>query len=113
MEDVRKLVPRTPPEGFLTWAADVLSGELDTHGFLYEQEWVEDCGLEVLLDEYARPRKRRMVRVQCSCCGYHDLYHYGRGQRGYGFILPESFTEVEGGMVYEDGDIKQQHVTAL
>lgn len=105
MEDVRKLVPRTPPEGFLTWAADVLSGELDTHGFLYEQEWVEDCGLEVLLDEYARPRKRRMVRVQCSCCGYQDLYHYGRGQRGYGFILPESFTEVEGGTVYEDGDI--------
>ena len=79
MEGVRKLVPRTPPEGFLAWAADVLSGELDTHGFLYEQEWVEDCGLEVLLDEYARPRKRRMVRVQCSCCGYHDLYHYGRG----------------------------------
>lgn len=105
MEDVRKLVPRTPPEGFLTWAADVLRDRLDTHGFLYEQEWVEDCGLEVLLDEYAHPRKRRMVRVQCSCCGYQDLYHYGRGQRGYGFILPESFTEVEGGMVYEDGDI--------
>ena len=105
MEDVRKLVPRTPPEGFLAWAANVLSGELDTHGLLYEQEWVEDWGLEVMLDEYARPRKRRMVRVQCSCCGHQDLYHYGRGQRGYGFILPESFTEVEGGTVYEDGDI--------
>ena len=41
MEDVRELVPRTPPEGFLTWAAAALGGELDTHGFLYEVEWVE------------------------------------------------------------------------
>ena len=40
MEDVRKLVPRTPPEGFLTWAAAMLRDRLDTHGFLYEQEWV-------------------------------------------------------------------------
>ena len=42
MEDVRELVPRKPPEGFLTWAAAALEGELDTHGFLYEVEWVED-----------------------------------------------------------------------
>ena len=104
MEDVRKLVPRRPPEGFLDWAAAVLQGELDTHGFLYEQEWVEDWGLEQLLDEYARPRKRKMVRVECSCCGYQELYHYGRGQKGYGFVLPESYTEEEGGTVYEDGN---------
>lgn len=104
MEDVRALVPRTPPEGFLTWAAAALEGELDTHGFLYEVEWVEDYGLDFLLDEWASPRKRKMVRVQCSCCGYEDRYHYGRGQRGYGFVLPESYAEVEGGTVYEDGD---------
>lgn len=104
MEDVRALVPRTPPEGFLTWAAAALEGELDTHGFLYEVEWVEDHGLDFLLDEWASPRKRKMVRVQCSCCGYEDRYHYGRGQRGYGFVLPESYAEVEGGTVYEDGD---------
>ena len=104
MEDVRALVPWTPPEGFLTWAAAALEGELDTHGFLYEVEWVEDYGLDFLLDEWARPRKRKMVRVQCSCCGYEDRYHYGRGQRGYGFVLPESYAEVEGGTVYEDGD---------
>ena len=30
MEDVRALVPRTPPEGFLTWAAAALEGELDS-----------------------------------------------------------------------------------
>lgn len=104
MEDVRKLVSLQPPEGFLTWASAILQDELDTHGFLYELEWVEDYGLDVMLDEWARPRKRKMVRVQCSCCGHQDLYHYGRGQKGYGFILPESFTEVEGGMVYEDGE---------
>lgn len=104
MEDVRKLVPRQPPEGFLGWAAEVLRDELDTHGFLYEQEWVEDWGLDFILDEYAKPRKRRLVRVQCSCCGYQDLYHYGMGQKRYGFILPESFTEEEGGTVYEDGE---------
>lgn len=104
MEDMRNLVPRQAPEGFLTWVSAICQDELDTHGFLYEQEWVEDWGLDVLMDEWASPRKRKMVRVQCSCCGYQDLYHYGRGLRGYGFILPESFTEMEGGQVYEDGD---------
>ena len=78
MRDFRKLIPREPPEGFLEWAAKELCGALDTYGMLYEQEWVEDWGLEQVLDEYARPRKRRMVRVECSCCGYRDLYHYGK-----------------------------------
>ena len=106
MEDVRKLVPREPPEGFLAWAAETMADELETFGMLYEQEWVEDWGLEAILDEWAAPRKRRMVRVECSCCGYRDLYHYGRmyGNNGYGFVLPESYAEVEGGTVYGDGD---------
>lgn len=105
MEDVRKLVPREPPEGFLAWASRMLCGDLDTYGFLYEQEWVEDWGLDYLLDEWAKPRKRRMVRVRCACCGYEDLYHYGRGCCGeYGFVLPESYAEVEGGTVYGDGE---------
>ena len=108
MRDLRKLIPREPPEGFLEWAAKELCGDLDTYGMLYEQEWVEDWGLEQLLDEYARPRKRRMVRVECSWCGYRDLYHYGKlsgwNQGGYGFVLPESYAEVEGGTVYGDGE---------
>ena len=108
MRDLRKLISREPPEGFLEWAAKELCGDLDTYGMLYEQEWTEDWGLEQLLDEYSRPRKRRMVRVECSCCGYRDLYHYGKitGWKpgGYGFVLPESYTEVEGGMVYGEGD---------
>lgn len=108
MRDLRKLIPRKPPEGFLEWAAKELFGDLDTYGMLYEQEWVEDWGLEQLLDEYSRPRKRRMVRVECSCCGYRDLYHYGKlsgwNRGGYGFVLPESYAEVEGGTVYGDGE---------
>ena len=105
MEDMREQISRDPPEGFLEWAARELAGELDTFGFLYEQEWAEDWGLEQLLDEWAKPRKRRMVRVECSCCGYRDLYHYGWDYKtGYGFVLPESYTEVEGGAVYGDGE---------
>lgn len=108
VHDFRKLIPREPPEGFLEWAAKELCGSLDTYGMLYEQEWVEDWGLDLLLDELAKPRKRRMVRVECSCCGYRDLYHYGKitGWKpgGYGFVLPESYAEVEGGTVYGDGE---------
>lgn len=108
MRDVRKLIPREPPEGLLAWAAQELAGQLDTHGMIYEQEWVDDWGLEVLLDEWAKPRKRRMVRVECSCCGHQDLYHPGKitGWKpgGYGFVLPESYAEVEGGTVYGAGD---------
>ena len=105
MEDMREQISREPPEGFLEWAARELAGDLDTFGFLYEQEWAEDWGLEQLLDEWAKPRKRRMVRVECSCCGYRDLYHYGRDYKaGYGFVLPESYTEVEGGTIYGDGE---------
>lgn len=106
MEDVRELVPREPPEGFLAWAAQTLAGELDTYGMLYEQAWVESWSPETVLDERARPRKERMVLVECSCCGYQDLYHYGRTYNGggYGFILPESYAEVEGGTVYGDGE---------
>ena len=102
---MRKLVPREPPEGFLAWAAKELCGDLDTHGMVYEQEWTADFGLEQVLDEWTKPRKRRMVRVECSCCGYRDLYHYGRASNSsYGFVLPESYTEVEGGTVYGDGE---------
>ena len=108
VRDFRKLIPREPPEGFLEWAAKELCGSLDTYGMLYEQEWVEDWGLDLLLDELAKPRKRRMVRVECSCCGYRDLYHYGKitgwEPGGYGFVLPESYAEVEGGTVYGDGE---------
>lgn len=103
MQDVRKLVPREPPDGFLTWVENHVD-TLEAHGLIYTQEWVEDCGLEVLLDEWSGPRKRRMVRTKCSFCGHEELLHYGRGQKDYGFILAETYSEVEGGSVAEDGD---------
>lgn len=103
MRDVRKLVPREPPDGFLAWAEEKLDS-LETHGLIYAQEWVDDWGLEVLLDEWAGPKKRRMVRTKCSFCGYEELLHYGRGQRDYGFIPAETYSEVEGGSVAEEGD---------
>ena len=37
MKDVRKLVPRTPPEGLLEWAAE-RHKELDQDGLLIETE---------------------------------------------------------------------------
>ena len=103
MQDVRKLVPREPPDGFLTWVENHVD-TLEAHGLIYTQEWVEDCGLEVLLDEWSGPRKRRMVRTKCSFCGHEELLHYGRGQKDYGFIPAETYSEVEGGSVAEDGD---------
>ena len=67
MEDVRKLVPREPPEGLLEWAAERCP-ELDRDGLLMETVWARDWSLETVLDEWARDRKVRAVRVQCSAC---------------------------------------------
>lgn len=58
MKDVRKLVPRTPPEGLLEWAAE-RHKELDQDGLLIETEWAQDWSLEVMLDEWAENRKVR------------------------------------------------------
>ena len=54
MRDLRKLISRKPPEGFLEWAAKELCGDLDTYGMLYEQEWVEDWGLERIASLFRR-----------------------------------------------------------
>ena len=53
MKDVRKLVPRTPPDGLLEWAAGTKE-ELDEDVLLIETEWAEDYRLEVILDEWAQ-----------------------------------------------------------
>lgn len=91
--DCRALVPRTPPAELWAWARKELSEDLNRHGLLYQAEWVQDWGLEQLLDEGAKPRKVKMVRVACSCCGESQLLHWGRTEKGYGFVLPE---DVEG-----------------
>ena len=74
MKDVRKLVPRTPPEGLLEWAAGAKE-ELDEDVLLIETEWAEDFRLEVILDEWPRERRcgpfgppAQPVR-RAACCG--------------------------------------------
>ena len=88
--DYRALVPREPPEGLREWALKTRAGEPDRHGLVYEVEYVQDYGLSQLLDEGAKPRKIKMVRVTCSCCGESILLNWGKDKdHGYGFVLPE------------------------
>ncbi|WP_297301130.1 PcfJ domain-containing protein [uncultured Oscillibacter sp.] len=84
---VAKLVSRTPPEGLTDWA--LVRDDLEYWGLVYEAVWVRDNGLEVLLDEWARPRKRKMVEVRCSCCGESRIMPWARTDKqhgGYGFL---------------------------
>lgn len=87
MERVAKLVSRTPPEGLTDWAP--VRDDLEYWGLVYEAVWVQDNGLEVLLDEGARPRKRKAVEVRCSCCGESRIMPWARTDKqhgGYGFL---------------------------
>lgn len=89
-KDYRALVPRTPPEGLREWVANTCRSELEQSGLVYEVEYVKDCGLLQLLDEWAPPRKIKMVRVTCSCCGESLLLNWVKDEdHGYGFVLPE------------------------
>lgn len=104
MKDVRKLVPRTPPEGLLEWAAGAKE-ELDEDVLLIETEWAEDFRLEVILDEWAQRKKVRAIRATCSACTESGLLWRSRDGRGdWGFLHPDSWTEGEGGAVCVDGD---------
>ena len=104
MEDVRKLVPRTPPEGLLEWTAE-RHKELEQDGLLIETEWAEDYRLEVILDEWAQRKKVRAIRATCSACKESGLLWRGQDGRGeWGFIHPGTWTEGEGGEVCADGD---------
>lgn len=87
MERAAKLVPRTPPEGLTAWAP-VRDG-LEYWGLVYEAVWIPDNGLEQMLDEWARPRKRKMVEVRCSCCGDSRIMPWAKTddrRGGYGFL---------------------------
>lgn len=93
--DYRPLVPREPPEGLREWVLETCRGQFDRHGLVYEVEHVRDCGPCQLLDAWAKPRKVKMVRVTCSCCGESLLLDWGKdGKHSYGFILPD---DAEGG----------------
>lgn len=87
MERVAKLVSRTPPEGLTDWAP--VRDDLEYWGLVYEAVWIQENGLEVLLDEWARPRKRKAVEVRCSCCGESRIMPWAKTDKqhgGYGFL---------------------------
>ncbi len=87
--DYRQLVPREPSEGLREWVLDTCRSELDRSGLVYEIEYVRDYGLLQVLDEWAEPKKIKMVRVTCSCCGESLLLDWVKDEKhGYGFIHP-------------------------
>ena len=88
--DYRGLVPRIPPEGLREWVLKACAAELGRHGLVYEVEYAQDYGLCQLLDAWAEPKKIKMVRVTCSCCGDSMLLNWAKDEkRGYGFVLPD------------------------
>lgn len=87
--DLRGLVPRTPPEGLLGWTFSHCGCDLDRHGLVYEVEYSDQWDPCALLDPYETPKKRKMVRVTCSCCGTSTLLNWAKdSSRGYGFVHP-------------------------
>ena len=103
MRNYCKLVPRTPPEGFLDWCREKSrtrdEGEdpLDIHGLVFEAEWVEEEGIAPMLEE-RKPRKIKMVHLRCTACGEERWVNWeGRttalGKPDYGFLSRENGCE--------------------
>ncbi|WP_300415847.1 PcfJ domain-containing protein [uncultured Oscillibacter sp.] len=93
MERVAKLVSRKPPEGLTDWAP--VRDALELWGLVYEAVWIPDRGLEQILDEWAPPRKRKMVEIRCSCCGESRIMPWGKTDErhgGYGFLQEDKET---------------------
>ena len=90
MEWVGKLVPHEPPEGLFKW--ETVQRALDVHALIYEAVWVQDTSLEAMLDEQARGRKIKAVKVRCSFCGQEEILNWYRADTyhgGYGFLHPQ------------------------
>lgn len=93
MEDVRALIPRKAPDGLLDWTP--VQRDLEVHGLIYEAVWVQEWPLEVIMDEWAKPKKVKYVKVRCSFCGGEDLLQWAQAEErrgGYGFIHPKEHT---------------------
>ena len=103
--DYRPLVPREPPAGLREWTLNTYREKLDRFGLIYDVAYVKDYGLLQMLDEWAEPRKEKMVRVTCSCCGESTLLNWGKvPTRGYGFVMPEDMEGDWGHTVTAAGD---------
>ena len=93
MERVAKLVSRKPPEGLTDWAP--VRDALELWGLVYEAVWIPDRGLEQMLDEWAPPRKRKMVEIRCSCCWESRIMPWAKTDKrhgGYGFLQEDEET---------------------
>jgi len=98
MDKITQLVSLEPPEGLTSWTP-VQEG-LEFYGLVYEAVWIEDYGLEQLLDEGAKPRKVKMVEVRCSCCGEARTFAWTKTdpvRGGYGFLHPEDYEPIGSG----------------
>lgn len=87
--DVRGLVPMEPPEGLLGWVLQHdKSREMIRGALVYEIEWAERRQIYDILDEWAEPKKEKLVRVRCSCCGTSTLCDHAKAPDGrkYGFV---------------------------
>lgn len=87
--DVRGLVPREPPEGLLGWTLQHdETRELLRGALVYEIEWAERRQMYDILDEWAKPKKEKLVRVRCSCCETSTLCDHAKALDGrkYGFV---------------------------
>lgn len=87
MENVAKLVSRKPPKGLTD--CELVRDGLKRWGLVYEAVWIQDCGLEFLLDPLARFRKKKVVEIRCSCCGESCFLPWARTDErygGYGFL---------------------------
>ena len=103
--DYRPLVPREPPDGLREWTLKHFGPELARCGLVYEVAYAEDYGIDYFLDPWAKPRKTKMVKVTCSCCGGSTLLHWGKvPTRGYGFVMPEDMEGDWGHTVTAAGD---------
>lgn len=105
LEDVRALVPRTPPEGLTAWASQRFK-QLNSYGLLYEMEWVSERDLCFYLDPYAKAKKVKMVRITCSCCGESGYFNYAKSPKGgYGFVHPDLAAYDGCDMPVSDGEV--------
>lgn len=80
---------------------DPVQEDMEVFGLLYQAEWTTDGSMEAMLDDRARGRKRKAVRVRCSFCGGSELLewcHTDRFHGGYGFVHPDEYEAGIGGV---------------
>lgn len=83
--EIMQYVPRKAPEGLI--AHVIANGMLPRAGIVYRFEWVDDFGIEAMLEQ--KIRKVKAVRITCSNCGESSMMNYvpAVNSSGYGFMI--------------------------